>query len=358
MNESMKLWGINAAERSAVPVAVDYARLKESGIYDLHKRSLRHSWRKVELALHYQRKKDKACDISTLYAGNAVCLPRSLAKKLFVRSLATKAIELLPLQLGDEEWALINVRVSVEQVRSNDSFVSRIPWLNVVEPRAIEDGWEVLCVPVVTSDCAGMHVVLTDVVVNKVRELGLRGLDFKHVGYIVADASQAVPKPPAPPAPPPKPSKRKPQKLTSGPLPADEQIELAEIGAEWRQRLQLAADASPQTILQRIIEEMQRLRPVFWTISAEERLDASLGLSAIYGELLRSACGWTWAELRQSRSKRWIAMLAPSGTHALALVPYVQQQIQSEAPTVTLLFNMIVAGQLAPAEPGQLATIG
>ena len=354
----MKLWGVNAAERSAVPVAVDYARLKESGIYDLHKQSLRHRWCKVELALHYQRKKDKACDISTLYAGNAVCLPRSLAKKLFVRSLATKAIELLPLQLGDEEWALINTRVSVEKVRSNDSFVSRIPWLNVVEPRAIEEGWEVFCVPVVTSDCTGMHVVLTDIVVNRVRELGLRGLDFKHVGYVVAIASQAVPEPRTPPPPPPKPSKRKPPMLTSGPLPADEQIEITAVGAEWRQRLQLSSDGNPELILQRLTEEMQRLRPVFSTISAEERIDASLGLSAIYGELLCAVCGWSWVELRESLSKRWIAVLSPSGNHALTLVPYVQQQIQSKAPAVALLFNMIVAGNLPPTKLGRLVTVG
>jgi hypothetical protein len=357
MNEPMKLWGANGAERSAVAVAVDYARLKESGLYDLHKRSLRRSWRKVELALHYPRKKDKVCDISTLYAGNAVCLPQSLAKKLFVRSLATKAIELLPLQLGDEAWALINLRVSVEQVRSNDSFVSHIPWLNIVEPRAIEDGWEVLGVPVVTSDSAGMHLVFTDVVVNRIRELGLRGLDFKHVGYIVADASQAVPEPPASPPPPPKVSKHKSPKLTSAPLPADEQVELAEVGAEWRKRLRLVSDTNSETILQRLTEEAQRLRPTFWTISAEERIDASLGLSAIYGELLCKAHGWSWAELRQSRSKQWVSVVSPSHAHALALLPYVQQQMQSEAPTFALLFNMIGAANLPASEPGQLAVV-
>ena len=145
--------------------------------------------------------------------------------------------------------------------------------------------------------------------------------------------------------------------LTSGPLPADEQIEITAVGAEWRQRLQLSSDGNPELILQRLTEEMQRLRPVFSTISAEERIDASLGLSAIYGELLCKHCGWSWVELSQSRSKRWIAVAAADNRHALALLPYVQQQIESQSPTFTLLFNMIAASNLPAAQPDALTLI-
>lgn len=357
MNEPLKLWAASAAERYAAPYAVDYDHFKANGAYDLHKRPLFGGWSSVELALDRQRKTDKACDISTLYVSNALCMRRSVATTLFPRSIATRRIELLPLHLGEDEWVLVNSLQRVKQVNSQEMFISTIPWLNLAEPRAIKEAWELICVPMVTHDSAARHILLTDVVVDRIKKVGLYGLDFKHVGYVVTDASQAVPKPPDPPKPPPKPNKGKPPKLTSGLLPADEQIEIAEVSAKWRQRLQLAPDANPQTILQRITEEMQKLRPAFWTISAEERIDASLGLSAIYGELLHSACGWSWAELRASRSKRWIAVLAPTGNHALALVPYVQQQIQSEAPTVALLFNMIAAGDLPAAEPGQIRVV-
>lgn len=102
---------------------------------------------------------------------------------------------------------------------------------------------------------------------------------------------------------------------------------------------------------------MQKLRPAFSTMSAEERIDASLGLSAIYGELLHSACGWSWAELREGRSKRWIAVLAPSGQHVLPLLPCARQQVQSEAPSVALLFNMIAAGNLPTVEPGEIKVL-
>jgi hypothetical protein len=373
MSAPLKLWQALSPEGFAALVAGDFEKFSRGGYEQLRNQSLILDWQPVDIEWCRNRKSDRLGEMGTLYTVNDVCFRRSDSQKLFPTLPAD--VELLPLRLGDEDWVLLNCLRSATAIdrESSDLWITTLPdlpeykgvqpwiseirWINLVEPWALAERWEVLCVPASTDTMAYRHLVLTDVFVDRVRSLGLRGLDFKHVGYIVADASQAVPKPPALPPPASKPSKRKPPNLTSSPLPADEQIEIASVGAEWRQRLQLAADASSQTILQRITEEMQKLRPAFWTISAEERLDASLGLSAIYGELLRSACGWSWAELRESRSKRWIAMLAPSGNHALALVPYVQQQIQSEAPTVALLFNMIAVGDLPAAEPGQIRVV-
>ena len=374
MNETLSLWTPYSREGFASLVAADFEKYKCNDYESVHKRSLLPNWQTVNLEWIRDRKSDKLSDIVCLYTFNQLGFRKADLRSLFPDEKAS--FEFLPMRVGDEEWAVLNClqdTVAIDRTSSElripvipdlpefqgvKPWISEIRWINLIEPKALAERWEALCVPTLNDPMASRHLLLTDVFVDRVHSLGLRGLDFKHVGYIVADASQAVPKPPAPPPPPPKASKRKPPKLTSGPLPADEQIEIAAVGAEWRQRLQLRDDASPETILQRLTEEMQKLRPAFWTISAEERIDASLGLSAIYGELLRSAGGWSWAELRESRSKRWIAMLAPSSTHALALLPYVQQQIQSETPTVTLLFNMIVAGQLPPAESGQLASIG
>lgn len=374
MNPPLKLWQAFSAEGFAAPVAGDFEKFCRGGYEQLRKRSLILDWKPVDIEWCRNRKSDKLGEMGTLYTVNDVCFRKSDSQKLF--PMLPADVELLPLRLGDVDWVLLNCLRSGTAIdrESSDLWITTLPdlpeykgvqpwiseirWINLIEPRALAERWEVLCVPASTDTMAYRHLVLTDVFVDRVHSMGLRGLDFKHVGYIVADASQAMPKPPAPPPPAAKPSKRKPPKLTSRPLPADERIEIAEVGAQWRQRLHLSGEMSPEAVLQRIAEEMQKLRPAFWTMSAEERLDASLGLSAIYGELLRSACGWSWAELRESRSKRWIAMLAPSGTHALVLVPYMQQHIQAEAPTVTLLFNMIAAGQLPPAEPGQLVSIG
>lgn len=374
MTHKIELWRAFPADGFAALVARDFDEHKPDPFKDLHKRSLVSDWKPVDLVWHRERKSDKQTTIDTVSGLSGLCFPVSFRHLLF--SDTTTALEFLPIFVDGEDWCLVNCLRSTSAIdyESSDVQVTSYPntpefegcaptidgisWINIVEPQALVERWDALCLPSSVHPMAYRYLLLTGALVTRIRQAGLRGLDFKHVGYIVPDASQAVPKPPTPPAPPPKPSKRKPPKLTSGPLQVDEQVELAAVGGQWRQRLQLAPDASPETILQRLTEEAQRLRPMFWTMSAEDRIDASLGLSAIYGDLFCKALGWSWAELRQSRSKRWIGVVSPSRTHALALLPYVQQQMQSEAPTLTLLFNMIGAGNLPASEPEQLALVG
>jgi hypothetical protein len=372
MSDSLRLWKAYPLDGFAALVGASDSEHTRNDFQSIGKRSLVAEWNPVELRWHHDRKSDKRRDIDN-YCG-APCFRKADLARLFPEMRA--GFEFLPMHLGDEEWAVLNCFSSADSFdrQSADLWIPAIPdlpefrhlkptineirWINVIEPQALAERWEALGVPASNDPMPYRHLLLTDVFVNRVRELNLRGLGFKHVGYIVADASQVVPKPAAPPAPPPTSSKRKPPKLTAGPLPAAEQIEIAEAGAACRKRLRLAADASAEATLQRLTEEMQTLRPAVQSMSAEERIEASLGLLSILGELLRTACGWSWAELRQGRSQRWIAMLAPSGQHVLPLLPYVQQQMQAEAPTVNLLFNMIVAGNLPAVEPGQLVSVG
>lgn len=361
MSAPRRIWAMQLPEGFVAAIASDVEAAWAAGFVNLRRELLLSSWDTAALEWHRSRKKDAIPDITVPTFYGSVCFRKSVAQVLFPGS--QEGLEFLTATLAGEEWVILHCLRSIDSIdaASSDLWTLELPtgrtqtlevrWINVTDPAAYD--LEVFCL----RREPHLPLLCTDVFIDRVRSLGLRGLEFKHVGYIVADASQAVPKPPAPPAPPPKASKRKPPTLTSGPLPADEQVEIAEAGAEWRQRLQLSSDASPEAVLQRLTEEMHKLRPVFGTIRAEERADASLGLSAIYGELLRLACGWSWAELRESRSKRWIAMLAPSGQHVLPLLPYVQQQMQSEAPTVTLLFNMIVAANLPPVEPGDIKVL-
>lgn len=328
----------------------------------MNRESLAAEWSRVDLSWDRQKKSDKLADVTIElgYCG-AICFPRALLPRLFPPPAS--GLEFLSAQIEDEDWVLLNclrVTDAIDEASSDlvttvteggSPWISDVRWINIVDPRALQ--WDVFCIPNSPAQDASRRLLVSELFVERYRRLGLRGLDFKHIGYVVPDASQAVPKPPEPLAPPPKPSRRKDPKLTSAPLPVTEQIELTQAGAEWRQRLQLASDASAEAVLQRLTQELQAQRPTFWTVTAEERIDATLGLSAIYGELLCSQCGWSWVELRQSRSKRWIAVTSADGRHALALLPYIQQQMQSEAPTVTLLFNMIRAGDLPRAEAGQ-----
>jgi hypothetical protein len=362
MRVPQRIWVTQHEKGYVAAVATESSDGTAAGPVNRDTRLLLDGWNSARLEWHRSGSKDTAPDITIPFGYASVCFRQSMAQALFPTS--TAGLEFLPATLAGEDWLILHCLRSIDSidVASSDLWTLDLPtgrtqilnvrWINVVDPAAYE--LEIFCL----RSEPQLPLLCTDVFVDRVRSLGLRGLDFKHVGYIVADASQAVPKPPAPPAPPLKPSKRKPPKLTAGPLPAAEQIEIAEAGATWRKRLRLAADAGAEAILQRLTEEMQTLRPAFQSMSAEERIEASLGLSAILGELLRTACGWSWAELRQGRSNRWIAMLAPSGRHVLPLLPYVQQQMQAEAPTVKLLFNIIVAGNLPAGEPGQLVSVG
>lgn len=363
MTKAHRIWAVRSADGYAGAVASDWEQYTALDYMNLNNKSLLLNWRPPGLKWTKNKKADKTPDASALYFPGVFCFRRAIADALFGAS--TSGLELLPAAMEDEDWMVLNCLRGTDAIDFGSSDlltmddapglpprILDVRWINITDPNACK--LEIFCLR--SSPLA--RLLCTDAFVDRASSLGLRGLDFKHVGYIVADASQAVPKPPAPPPPPPKANKRKPPKLTSGPLLADEQIEIAQAGAEWRQRLQLPGDASAETVLRRVTDEMQKLRPVFWTMSAEERIDASLGLSAIYGELLHTACGWSWAELREGRSKRWIAVLSPSGGHVLPLLPYVQQQIQSETSNGALLFNMIVAGNLPPAEPGQLVPIG
>lgn len=334
----------------------------------LNRTPLEVGWNSATLNWDRQRKKDKIPDVTVAFGyGGALCFSSHLLANLFPSP--APGLEFLTASIDGESGLLLNCLRVTEAIDRTSSdlqmleaegsppWIFDVRWINIVDERALR--WDAFCIPNSTDPATPRRFLITDLFVDRVRNLGLRGLDFKHVGYIVADASQAVPKPPAPPPPAParEASKPKPPELSSVPLPAGEQIELAEVCAKWRQRLQLSDEMAPEAVLQRITEEMQKLRLVFSTVSPEERIDILLGLSAVYGELLHSACGWSWVEVREGRSKRWIAMLAPSGAHALALVPYLQKQIQSESPTATLLFNMIAAGQLPPAEPRQLVLV-
>lgn len=335
-------------------------------IKNQNKVPLASGWRLVSLAWHRSRKKDEIPDVTVGFGyGGALLFARSLLPKMF--PVPTRELEFLSAQIDGEDGVLLNClrvteaidRVSSDlqmlEVEGSAPSIFDVRWINITDRRALQ--WEVFCIPNSSDPAASRRVFVTDVFIDRYRSLGLRGLEFKHVGYIVQDASQAVPKPPAPPPPAPSTPKYKAPKLTAGALSAAERRKLERAGAELQARLQLANDAGAELILKRLTEEMQALRSIWPTLNMERQIQVLLGFSAIYGELLCSACGWSWATLRQGRDLSWNAVLAPAHTHVLALPPYLREQIEAEVPTVILMFNMIAKGNLPPAEPGQLMTI-
>lgn len=365
MGKLMRLWKANCQERFAGPSVSDVDNPNLDMRIDLHTQPMLHSWQPAKLTWFRDSPNHPLPDISIPTWYGSICFRRSMSD-LLLPSRGNE-IELLPACLDGEDWVIVHclrnvteIDLSISEVRNSPQpdyplVIAEIHWVNIVIPNSID--LDLLYIPAFSHPMAPRHLLLTDAFVDRVQAFGLRGLDFKHVGYIVPDASQAVPRPPAPPAPPPKASKRKPPKFSAEPMAMRDLAEILAAGARWRERLQLTRDASPQSILKGITVEMNALRPTWWDVTADARIDASLGLAAIYGELLCKACGWSWIELRQSRSKRWIAVAGPDHRHAVALLPYVHQQIETPDPTVTLLFNMIAAADLPAADPGALVVV-
>lgn len=289
-------------------------------------------------------------------AAGVACLPASLAESVFPDR---RGLELLPIRIEGEEWLVVHALGIVDGVDlpSADFSMTTVPelrvykWLNLVHPQPLPGEFLRL-----RGSSYGPHV--TETFVDRVKALGLEGLQFELVGHVIADPSQAVPKPATPPVAAATGKRRRQPKLTAKPLPKGEREELEEIGTTMRTRWGIDPEWGTEATLAAVQEQIQQLRPNWFEYSKEEQVDALLGLSGIFGDLICSAHGWSWSELRQGRDLRWIAMLAPQGSHALALVPYMRQQIDSGAPTTTLLFNMIGAGNLPPAEPGQVVSIG
>jgi hypothetical protein len=271
---------------------------------------------------------------------------------------------LLPIRIEGEDWLVVHALGVLDGVVDLPSSVFQASpviegfperrtykWLNLIHPQPLPGEFLRL-----RGSVYGPHV--TEPFVERVKALGLKGLQFELIGHVIADPSQAVPRPVPPPEAAATQRRGRQPKLTAKPLSSGEREELEEAGTAMRARWGVRPGWSAEATLTAMQAQIQQLSPSWFQLSKEEQVDALLGLAAIFGELICSAHGWTWAELRQGRDLRWIAVLAPQGTHALALVPYLRQQIDSAAPTTTLVFNMIGAGSLPPAEPGQVVSIG
>ncbi|MBL8325936.1 MAG: hypothetical protein JNJ89_13375 [Rubrivivax sp.] len=361
MNEQTKLWTNEPSGGFLVPVFPASPKPETGWMSQIAMGPIGDTWRAPRLLeWHSHRKRDRAPDITTLCLSGPCATP-SIADALLGGD--TAGFELVPFAIAQQQWVLMNClrrvfefdhassHLRFLELQGHDRSLMDIKWINVTDPRAHELGMFTLGAPPFP------RLFWTDALVQRYHGLGLKGLEFKHIGYIVPDAAHAVPEP----APPPLAASRRKYKgpnLSVAPLPAEQLHELELAGAEMRHRLRLSLEASAEFVLAQLQSEMRERRLRWSELSAEQREDTVLGLSAIYGDLLRSALGWSWVELRQGRSLRWIALLAPTGQHVFAPVPHFGLQIGADAPTTALLFNMLCAGDLPPAEPGQIVPIG
>ena len=139
---------------------------------------------------------------------------------------------------------------------------------------------------------------------------------------------------------------------TARPLNAAEQTELDEAISAAIRRLKSRADARPETLIAALHDYLDGWR-IGRIKSSTHGRTLGIQLGALWGEQLVRALGWQWMSVQingqgffgvVSPEARWVAyplnFLSGLTTH------------NDQANSTLLRFNMLVAQNIAPAQPG------
>jgi hypothetical protein len=324
----------------------------------LHQKALGKTWLPLELTLHKTRSSDKIPDVSWYSSSDKVCFLVEKLSELFPGGVPS-TIELLPITVDDSPWYLINCLAAANSFDDATLECMRIPlnppvlvsetWVNVTDTRAYE--FEIFHIQKI-----GSSLVCSESLRDRFMAVNNNGLDFMHVGYIVDNPSQAVPAPPRSVLTPT--AVASAIKIKALPLSATQQRILTRAGQRFTTRLQLPADATDEVLLDALTEEVSRLRLVWQELGYDQQEKSLQELSSVYGDLVCKCCGWQWATLKYPRANSYSGVASADHAHAIYLAPFFSRQLRrEEPPTLKLLFNMLRANNLPPAQAGDLVEL-
>lgn len=277
----------------------------------------------------------------------------------------TEDFERLPISINEEPWSVLRplrwvdlydpgtTHIEWNGYKDSDGtehrWISHIPWINIVDSRALH--WEAFKLSFKPKG----SVYYTQRFVDRYEALGLKGVFFEHVGYVVDSAEHAVPPPPRP-APEAPQAPRWPRWREA---PAKERALVESSGLAWLEAKGLNAASSAEAVLAAITVEVETLRPVRATLKPKARNALFNGVGGAFALLLERDLQWRWVDLPVSSRSWGLGMASPNGSHALCLDQVTLSQMMSpEPPTITLLFNMIASGNLPPGSAGDHVAIG
>ena len=117
--------------------------------------------------------------------------------------------------------------------------------------------------------------------------------------------------------------------------------------------LKLPDDAPAAEALKALKAEVHRQRPSFASLKPNVRHNMSVALGSVWGHLLTKEAGWEWCALSRDGAE-FLAVVSPDRACAISPVGFIGQQLAGDGDdTVVLLFNMIRAGKLPKAAPGE-----
>ena len=152
-----------------------------------------------------------------------------------------------------------------------------------------------------------------------------------------------------------------PANLTSRALTPAELSSLTDAIASYARNLDLDISAMGaaeiQTWIFNALIKLQRSQA-----TRQERIDLAFWLAVAWGETLKHNLNWEWVMLEQAENSgaKSIGVACSDRSHAVAVLQFLERlATDGDADqTSLLLFNMIMAGDMPAAAPGELLLLG
>ncbi|MEW6352047.1 MAG: hypothetical protein AB1646_23600 [Thermodesulfobacteriota bacterium] len=122
--------------------------------------------------------------------------------------------------------------------------------------------------------------------------------------------------------------------------------------------LDLAA-ASPDDIQECVFQKIGTVRESS-DLPEHERQELGLLLGCLWGQTVCDRLGWQWAQIDFAEGGEFYGIVTPDRSHAILPLHYIDGLLKDREKdhTSLLLYNMLVAGKLPPAEAGEYSVLG
>ena len=143
------------------------------------------------------------------------------------------------------------------------------------------------------------------------------------------------------------------------PLNEEEGAEMKQGIAAGLQRVNLSTSSPPDLVQQAIKPVIDQLRTQFANQSEDDGGDAIWALASLWGDAVTRATDWEWILLLDG-DEEIHAIAPPARSHVIYPFHYIHSLLSDPDADQTslLLYNMLKAGNLPPAKPGDYYAIG
>src|SRR5262245_57977040 len=118
--------------------------------------------------------------------------------------------------------------------------------------------------------------------------------------------------------------------------------------------------ASPDRIQQWIYETVNALRAEPREVTEDGRTQTALNLGCLWGQAVCDQLGWEWAAVSVEPGSEFFGVVTPSRSHVIFPLHYMEELLSDAErdQTSLLLYNMLKAADLPPADPGEYKVLG